>query len=255
MRLIIKPAGIVLLLVGIAALTFLAFSGLLPRQTSPNTSPEVASSPSAGGSQSSSTPVDSDSALVTVKSGGVTLRTDPNDPRPAKSASLLFNGDFEGAFDAYQLGDVGSDAAPAVARILGDIAESWFDNSFWADIDLTYSKDSDTPHNGKACQKIVIGSVGAGGALQFAQSVTLEKGKTYRLTAWLRASEPISAELGIRSQVAGIGFKAVQVDLDTEWKRVRVDIYADPGGTVFLMLRCSRQNTTLYLDDFELVEV
>lgn len=249
MRLIVKPAGVAILVSGIGVLSFLAFNNL--RNSKDNSSGHLSASLLAP------QPTDTVSAMLTVKSGGIVLRNELADARPARGSSVLFGGDFESEFGKYVLPppDSNPETLPAIARVKGEIGSSWFDNSHWADIDLVYSKDTSDPHSGKACQKISIGKVGPQAALQFNQTCRLAKGKTYRLTGWLRASEPTPVEFGIRMMAGGRSYKNAQVDLTQEWKRVRMDISVDPAGELFLMLRCDKSNVDLYLDDIELVEV
>jgi len=90
---------------------------------------------------------------------------------PVGAGNLLANGDFEGQYAKDGL------------------AVGWEDNSSWADLEVSYSRDDARPRSGVACQKIVCSRLDYG-AVQMVPSgpVPLVKGNIYRVTGWLRGS-------------------------------------------------------------------
>lgn len=85
--------------------------------------------------------------------------------------NLLPNPGFEGDF-----GDDG-------------IAEGWADNSTWGDLDVEYARDSQNPHSGNACQRIICRRLDRG-AVQMVPlaPARIAKGQVYRVRGWLRGN-------------------------------------------------------------------
>jgi hypothetical protein len=104
------------------------------------------------------------------------------------------NTGFEGNYTAVASS---SDAPDQKAQISGVIAPGWSDNSNWADVAVTYAKDSVNTHRGQAAQKIQITRVNSG-AVQFVQNVSFKKGRVHLWRVWLRGNPGTGVNLMLR---------------------------------------------------------
>lgn len=162
----------------------------------------------------------------------------------AQNAPLLKNPGFETAGQALVST---SDAPNGKAQISGTIAESWSDNTSWADVALNYSLDTTNPHSGHYAQKISV----ARGFAQFAQALVVPHGY-YRAAVWLRADAPLWVSLDIRQQGAPYtSYAARPTQVGTQWTRVETSGFVPQDVPAFLLI-----NTTgvgmVYVDDAEL---
>lgn len=83
--------------------------------------------------------------------------------------------------------------ATSDARVTGQIAANWGDNSTWAPVTIHYSADSTKPHSGKFSQKIEVIS----GFAQFVQPLHFNPG-SYSAKIWMRAKNPMWVMLAVR---------------------------------------------------------
>ena len=71
--------------------------------------------------------------------------------------------------------------------INGSIAQGWYDNSSWANVNVSYSEDTTDPHSGTAAQMVNVEGV-TSGAVQMVQALTVVPGQKYTMTAWVRGA-------------------------------------------------------------------
>ena len=124
-------------------------------------------------------------------------------PATAAGANQLLVGeDFEGGF---------SD---------GGLPTGWSDNSrTWADLDVEYSRSTDHPHGGKACQQIVCSRLDSG-AVQMVptRSTPLKRGRIYRIRAWLKGDVgPVALQLRQSPSPYRV-YVEDALDVDREWR-------------------------------------
>jgi hypothetical protein len=141
--------------------------------------------------------------------------------------------------------------------ISGEVALNWSDNSSWANPLVTYSMDIVKPHSGGASQKIAVASTGTGGAVQFAQQVTVLPEQAYTLTAWVRGDPGMTIHFLLRE--AGGTYASYSpggypsFTLTSAWQKISVTGFvhnADgtPAGDVYLMFH-TNSTGTFYVDD------
>ncbi len=162
-------------------------------------------------------------------------------------AQEMQNSGFEG--DYINVAPTG-DTQNKGAQISGAIAKSWEDNSAWADVDIRYTRETQNPHGGAACQRIEVMRV-ASGAQQFVQPVKLEKDHSYLFSVWLRGAPGKIVSVWLRK--AGDPYttygQAVAV-LTPEWKQFRVVANLNEDTDAFMMLRAA-EPMTYWVDDAE----
>jgi len=137
--------------------------------------------------------------------------------------------------------------------ITGALAGMWEDDSSWADVTVEYSSDSTEPHGGKASQRIAVSRI-AGGAVQFAQRVTVEKG-IYAFHVWLRGQPGTSVALQIRRAGHPYNtFAANSATLSAEWREFTVSGMVPERVQAFVML-IANGPTTVWMDDARLEDL
>ena len=173
-------------------------------------------------------------------------------PSSTSGASIeLQNPGFEGEFKSV---DSQSDAPNAMAKISGQVATGWGDNSNWAPVSVAYARDTTNPHRGEASQRVEVSRVD-GGAVQFVQGVPLKKGRVYEARAWLRGRPGQSVSFSLRKAGAPYTeYSNVRVSLAAEWKEMRVLAPATDDGEAFLMIR-SVEPQVFWVDDASLSDV
>ncbi len=147
--------------------------------------------------------------------------------------TLVRNGDFEGPFQA------------------NGVAEGWQDNSGWADLDVSYARDTERAHGGRACQRITCTRLG-NGAVQTLPGcgIGLKKGRIYHVAGWFRAEPPQRVAMQLRLAPAPYTVYASKDIVAAEaWAKLgfywtsNVD---DPQGR--LMIRFTRTGS-VWVDD------
>jgi len=190
-------------------------------------------------------------ALALLAASTSTCSALAQDAPIAPAPAALQNSGFEGAFKSVVSH---SDSSNATAKISGELAAGWSDNSDWAPVTLRYARDTSNPHRGESSQRIEIGRV-EGGAVQFVQSVPVKKGRVYEARAWLRGQPGQSVSLSLRRSGAPYTEYASQsVALASEWNEVRVLAPATDDAEAFLMIRAASPQT-FWVDDAALVDV
>lgn len=164
-----------------------------------------------------------------------------------QNAQTLKNPGFEGD---YALVNPTSDSNSAKAKIAGQVASGWNDNSDWADVGIDYSRDTLRPHRGKSSQRVSVSRV-TGGAGQFVQPVKFQKGHVYRFSVWLRGRAGQVVTLYLRQSGAPYNaYGEMRASLTPEWQQYTVAGQANEETDGFLMLRVAAP-TTYSVDDAE----
>ncbi len=218
MRVIVKPAGFIVLLVMLSALGILAF--LRNQSPSGTTRSANATPPTATGA-------------------------------PAKSGNLLLNAGFEEESEM-----VPGSWENAKGSATGQIGKGWLENSLWGEIKLAYAMDRENPHGGSNAQRITVVSNG-GGQVQFVQERPAVVGKKYRATVWMRASRK-DLPVGLLLRQAGDPYKAYassDVTVGTGWQKITVTCVPTEVGNMYTMITFKQVGATLWIDDASLVAV
>ena len=135
--------------------------------------------------------------------------------------------------------------------ISGFIANGWSDNSAWANATVEYSEETDNPHSGQACQKVVVQSVGTGRA-QFIQQFQLQTGNIYTATVWLRGTPGLEASLVVQQAASPYAtYIENAVSLTADWQQVTAAGYITTTEPAYLMVAIDTPGT-VWADDFSL---
>lgn len=207
MRIVIKPAGLALVLSVMAVLVIVAFSR-------------------------------SSMGDVAV-SAAIRVPASPN------SVDWFHNGGLEG--DGAPASHFGDPLYPK-ARLSGQIAEGWQDNSDWADLTVRYALVQEGAHGGRTCQRIDVGQVREG-RLQFVNRLQNPPAGTHHLRAWLRASRPTRIEVGYRDFTSA-KYEGKPFEVGTTWQEVKVSLPVPTGSASGLLIfGFDRPNSTVWIDD------
>lgn len=218
-RVILKPGGVAALLLATAALGYFAVRGdtgnVANNVPSPNANVRIG----------------------TTTWGGM----------PGGGASIQ-NGDFNSNFVPARFFGI----APAPqdkpiemkARVSGEIADPWVDNSNWAEITAEYSREYET--DGNSYQSVRLKRVKSG-RLQMVQFVQLHPGETYRLTCRLRAKEPTPASLGFIPLDGGESPQHY-VTINRKWQTVEYTVTL-PKAKYLLAIGLPQEGAVVHIDD------
>jgi hypothetical protein len=136
-------------------------------------------------------------------------------------------------------------------NITGVIANGWTDNSSWANAAIQYSEETNNPHGGTACQKMVVTSVGSG-QLQFVQQFELQAGNLYTATAWFRGTPGVTAALAIQEANSPYAvYVQNSITLTADWQQISARGYIGTTEPALLMVVLNVP-ATLWVDDFAL---
>jgi hypothetical protein len=176
---------------------------------------------------------------------GKTTRADA-----APAPVYINNADLELAYNEYKR----ASDSKSKARISGKIAESWFDNSDWANLDIRYAQEAKNVQQGASCQRIEIGAI-RDGHMQFAQTVAVTAGVLYQARVWVRASEATDVELTLRQTDGDYRTYATgRLRVSKEWRPVEV-MGTPEKDQIYLMLVAKQPNVTLWMDDAAMAPV
>lgn len=169
--------------------------------------------------------------------------------QPPQTQQAVLNSSFE---------DVGVPvrAAPAEhkAKITGQIARYWNDNSSWADVDIHYSLDTTNPHSGQNAQKIEVTRIGSGVA-HFVQEMQFFKNRIYRFTVWLKGTPGQSVQLVLRQKRAPFNdYASKSASLNAEWHAFQVGGQIPENAEGYVMLRTSAP-MSYWVDDAQFEDV
>ena len=135
--------------------------------------------------------------------------------------------------------------------IYGAIANGWSDNSAWANPTVQYSEETNNPHSGLACQKMVVSSVGTGQA-QFIQPFPLQAGNIYTASVWLRGTLGVQASLVIQQANSPYAtYIQSSLALTADWQQLTADGYITTTEGAYLMVVMNAPGT-VWADDFAL---
>ncbi len=170
----------------------------------------------------------------------------------------LTNGGFENPFGAVRIFGNPPDSK---AKLSGELASGWEDNSNWATATITYSPDTNKPHSGGTSQRIGLKTVGKqGDGAQVCQALTAYRGKVYRASAWFRARSSTEATLTIRPLGENLRVKETsrKLAVGTDWRQVSIELDArdmtKESADTLLIIGIYTPNRTLWVDDVEFSE-
>lgn len=169
------------------------------------------------------------------------------------------NGGFEKPFSPARIFGNPSDSK---VKLSGDLASNWEDNSNWAAATIAYTPDTNKPHSGETSQRIELKSVGKqGDGAQVCQVVPLNRGRVYRVSAWVRAQADTNVALTLRPFDTKLRVKEAsqQFPIGTAWKQISVeldarDLTAD-ATEALLIVGIYTPKMTLWVDDVEFGEI
>jgi hypothetical protein len=194
-----------------------------------------------------------DDAAFPDEAGVVTPEIAVRQPKPANFGMHInnylaskgpFNLDFEGSFKPVN--------SPR-ASITGQVAQSWFDNSDWAEVTADYSLHTGSPHSGTQAQRMVASNISSG-LIQTAQFASLRKGETYRASVWLRGTPGMQLGFVMRQWEAPFSeYGNTDVVATGAWQKVSVAGKMTGDGVSVLMVRAFTTGT-LDIDDAQLLD-
>jgi hypothetical protein len=153
----------------------------------------------------------------------------------------LVNPGFEGEFQTVNAKGV---AYPSGAILSGETAKGWNDNSEWANVDVKYAKEDQSPHSGLSCQKITI----LKGFAQFGQPIPFSAG-IMQGSIWMRAEKPMWVSLTLRLQPSPYtSYGSTSVIIGQKWQKVNVQGYV-PKATDGILLINTAGTGIIWLDD------
>jgi hypothetical protein len=229
MRVIIKPAGIIIILL---AFTFLSFLTLM---RNPSGQPNSASAAPANAVNPSAP------------------KGAPNSLPPSAPLATLLNTGFESDYRATLPYDT-------KATMSGPTAAPWADDSSWARVNVTYAQDRQNPHSGQSSQRVEVKSVTRAtgedrDVVQFSQPVMLAAGKTYKGGFWLRSDREREVEIALRQAKWPFRYYGAKVvRIGTNWTQAEVQAPLPEKMETFLMVKVWEPGT-VWLDDATLTEV
>ena len=143
--------------------------------------------------------------------------------------SVLSNPGFEPPFIS----------AGQIPPISGPIAQNWYDNSSWANVQVVYSEDTNSPHSGTASQGVNVQSVTTG-AVQLVQEITVIPGQNYTMTAWLRGQAGATVNLVLQDANTPYTYYGyTSATLTTSWQQFSVSGVVGDTGQVLLMFQAT----------------
>ncbi|MBA3683778.1 MAG: carbohydrate binding domain-containing protein [Planctomycetes bacterium] len=163
----------------------------------------------------------------------------------------LANAGFE---DGWVKDATAADSTNENAKISGQVATGWSDNSSWADVQVVYAEDTAQPHRGTSCQRITVNRVGSG-AIQYIQQVGFTGGKAYNFTVWMRGRQGTSVSLALRQHGAPYEqYAGATVMVGPEWREYSVEgvVPVNVKGIVMVKLQGPGE---VFLDDARLSDL
>jgi uncharacterized protein (TIGR03437 family) len=135
--------------------------------------------------------------------------------------------------------------------ITGQIANGWSENSAWANATVQYAQETNNPHGGSSCQKVVVHSVGSG-RMQFYQPFQLQAGNIYTASVWLRGTPGVQASLLVQQGSPPYStYVESSLSLTAGWQQVTAMGYITTTESAYLMIAMSTPGT-VWVDDFAL---
>jgi hypothetical protein len=163
-------------------------------------------------------------------------------------AQTLNNAGFEGAYTRVPTPTGATCNGTNPANIAGEVANGWVDESAWADVEVTYSRETANPHTGASAQKVDVRAVRCGG-VQMLQAVPLQKDKVYTAGIWLKGTpgKRVTLVLMQRSAPYRVFFET-SVELTNDWRETKIFGYSteDVEGRFQI---ATGADTIFYVDD------
>ncbi len=138
-------------------------------------------------------------------------------------------------------------------QISGSTASGWSDSSAWAKVAVQYSPDTDRPHSGVSCQKVVVQSV-TEGEVQFVQDeLSLHGGSIYTASVWLRGDTGSRAIVRVMQNTPpyDVFAEAYSVPLTEAWQEYTINGYVTADTAASLVIAASGPGT-IWVDDASL---
>lgn len=180
-----------------------------------------------------------------AKAKSVSTRSTPAKPKTSDKAAY-----FVGNMESFV--SVTVPPANSKAKITGDIATGFLDNSNWAKLTVAYSKDVAKPHTGKSAQKIAVGEIQIG-QVQFNKEFSLPQGSKVKAVVWLRSDTPLNkgdVHLALRAKdIVDKWHAQSDLTLGTGWQKYEVSGTVEASSDTYLMLVVRKQNVAVYVDD------
>jgi hypothetical protein len=172
-------------------------------------------------------------------------------PRPEKAAApvLLVNSGFEENFQPVppRTAGRGSDTTHRG----GSVAAPWRDDSDWADVSVAYVAEEHSVHGGQHCQRVLVQAVRSG-AVQMVQQIQPVRGQSYAASCWMKSDQPLEVEIGLRQMGSPFQYYGItKTTVGTEWKKIDVEATVtrrDPALVVVRLLGPAN----LLIDDAEI---
>jgi Ricin-type beta-trefoil lectin domain-like/Glycosyl hydrolases family 39 len=166
-------------------------------------------------------------------------------------AQTLNNAGFEGTYNQVPTPTIATCNGANPANITGEVADGWVDESSWADVEITYSRETANPHTGASAQKVDVRAVRCGNA-QMLQAVTLQKDKVY--TAGIRLRGTPGKRVTLTLMQRGAPYKVFfekTIVLTDDWRESKIVGFSteDVEGRFQIS---TRDNAVFFVDDVSL---
>jgi Glycosyl hydrolases family 39 len=166
------------------------------------------------------------------------------------ASMALRNAGFEGGG-----ANTGTGALATGAVIRGAVATGWGDNSFWADVDVTYSMDKSTVHGGSASQRIDIGAIRSGD-VEIGQYMNVKVPAKLRYSEWMRGPNGTTGRLVLRQTGLPYAIRnKTDVVFNGQWQLVTVEANLTASQTDVFLQAGFDSPGTYWIDDAELLNV
>lgn len=140
------------------------------------------------------------------------------------------------------------------ARLSGEIAAGWSDDSAWADVELRYAADREVRRSGTASQRLQIRAIRSG-QVQFVHNLVLRAGRQYRASLWIRCSTPAPLQINVRQGPRPYrGYASTQAVATPEWQQIGLS-WTQPEDAAGMLMIVPSTPATLWLDDASVTDV
>ncbi len=145
-------------------------------------------------------------------------------------------------------------AAGRKAKLSGEIAAGWSDDSAWAEVELRYAADREVKRGGKASQRLQIRAIRSG-QVQFVQNLALRAGRRYSASLWVRGSTPAPLQLNIRQGPSPYrGYASTQAVVTPEWQHIGLS-WTQPEDAAGMLMLVPTTPATLWIDDASVTDI
>jgi Glycosyl hydrolases family 39 len=141
------------------------------------------------------------------------------------------------------------------ATISGTTATGWQENSFWADLDVSYAIDATTVHSGGASQRINVGAIRSG-QVQIGQNLTVRTPGRFRFTEWVRGAAGTQGTIQIRQSGPPYnGFATTNITFTGAWQQVTVESDLTANDSELFLLTGFDSPGSYWIDDANVINV